>query len=437
MSTWSDESRKNRAADAEQKRLDADARAARRRADRAAEDTRRRENAAADRAASRADKLQRRRDRRDRRRERAQAWTKNTTPANVYRRGTLALVTASALASLPAQVAHFAGISLSLLPVPFALEGAAWVMAAGVAYADEKGLPAWVRWMLRALALAAAGYASSINYAYGTSLPGLTPSQAHTAGYGLAAVTLGGPLLFEIRQWVMTLSAGGRTRAQRAEEKARAQHTRRRRKDHKNVVKLADKLISAAPYGSLAPEAAFRTAWEITTGIRQPGMTPALYAQAVTARKALAQSLAEQSPEPAEPKEMSPEAVAVELFLAEAFGPGDGDGGTPVATPPDGPKNGPQNAGGTERQTGSARAPKRRTPLGGKGKRGSAEDSERPLAEADLAKVRALAAAHGGADKLSARLVRQAVGCRNDYAVRLRDAVQAEAAGADSENPAD
>jgi hypothetical protein len=43
-----------------------------------------------------------------------------------------------------------------------------------------------------------------------------------------------------------------------------------------------------------------------------------------------------------------------------------------------------------------------------------------------LEAVRKLAAALGGTDRLSARNVRETVGCRNDYAIRLRDAVRAE-----------
>lgn len=53
---------------------------------------------------------------------------------------------------------------------------------------------------------------------------------------------------------------------------------------------------------------------------------------------------------------------------------------------------------------------------------------ERPLADADLARVRKLAEALGGVDKLSARNVREALGgCAQAYAVRVRDAVRAEA----------
>jgi len=281
MSNWSEERRRNQAAEAEQRRLDADAAAERRAKARALEDERRRSNRQADKAEARADAQQKRREKRERRRERAQAWTKNTTPGLVYRRGTLALVTASALASLPAQIAHFAGISMMLLPLPFALEGAAWVMAAGVAYADEKRLPAWVRWMLRGFCLAAAGFAAFINFDYGSH-------KGAVVGYGLAAVTLLGPLFFEVRQWVSTLTVDAGEKKRRTEEKKRARHEKARRKDHKDVVRLAERLVSAAPYGTLALEDAFTAAWEIFYGTSTPGMTPALHAQQLASRQSLA-----------------------------------------------------------------------------------------------------------------------------------------------------
>ena len=270
MSSWFEERRADRREDAAERRRDEAHRAQLRR------DERRK-----DREEAHEVKVQERRDKAARRQARAARREKTLTAANVYRKGTLALVAASALASLPAQVMHFVSISLMLLPLPFALEGAAWVMNAGVAYADERKLPAWVRWLLRAFAMGAAGYAAHINYAYGAE------TNASVA-WGLAGVTVMGPLVFEIRQWVHTLSAVAVDPKKRAEEKARAKHEKRRRKDHKDVVKLAKKLVSAAPYGALAFEEAFASAWEILHGTRTPGMTPTLHAQAHASRKALA-----------------------------------------------------------------------------------------------------------------------------------------------------
>jgi hypothetical protein len=273
VSSWREERRLDNAADAEERRKG-----------KAFDAQLRREERRKDREEEREVKAQQRRDRAARRQARASRREKTLTPGNVYRRGTLALVAASALASLPAQVMHFVAVSLILLPLPFALEGAAWVMAAGVAYADERKLPVWVRWLLRALSMGAAGYAAHINYSYGAQ------TNASVA-WGLAGVTVMGPAVFEIRQWVSTLSAAAVDPKKRAEEKARAAHEKRRRKDHKDVVELANKLVSAAPYKSLAFEDAFASAWEIKYGTRIPGMTPALHAEALASRKALGDAL--------------------------------------------------------------------------------------------------------------------------------------------------
>lgn len=275
MSSWFEERRADKAADAKQRREDREFEAKLRR------DERRK-----DRDEEREIKAQARRDKAQRRQARAARREKTLTPGNVYRRGTLALVAASALASLPAQVAHFVRVSLMLLPLPFALEGAAWVMAAGVAYADERKLPAWVRWLLRGLCLSAAGYAAWINYGYGMET-------SPAVGYGLAAVTLMGPLFFEVRQWVTTLTFDPAEKKRRGEAKRRAKHARKRYRDHKDVVKLARRMVSAAPFGTLDFEDAFAAAWEIFYGTDVPCMTPALHAQQLASRRALADAMDE------------------------------------------------------------------------------------------------------------------------------------------------
>ncbi|GAA2192747.1 hypothetical protein [Streptomyces bangladeshensis] len=282
MSSWFEERRADKAADAQQ-----------RREDREFESKLRREERREARKDEREEKAQRRRERSQRRAARAARREKALTPGNVYRKGTLALVAASALASLPAQIIHFVSIYWMLFPIGPAVEGAAWVMAAGVAYADEKKLPVWVRWVLRVLSLAAAGFAANINYEYGLSLTsaGVSPGNAHIAGVGLAAVTLGGPLFFEVRQWVLTLTAAVADPKKRTEEKARAKHEKQRRNDHKAVVKLARKLVSAAPYGKLSFEDAFAAAWEIKYGTNLPGMTPDLHAEKLASSKALADAM--------------------------------------------------------------------------------------------------------------------------------------------------
>ncbi|MFE3047516.1 hypothetical protein ACFXIY_10725 [Streptomyces albidoflavus] len=262
------EARADKAAVAEQRRQDAAAAEQRRAARQLADD----ERAARLSAQQAADKARRKEDKAAWRREKL-------TPQNVYRTGTLGLVVASGLASLPAQVMHFVEISPMLLPLPLALEGAAWVMAAGVAFADARQLAARVRWMLRAFVVAAAGFAAWINYGYGSHLTGLTPAQQTTAGVGLAAVTLLGPLLFEIRQWVSTLAAD---EDETPDARARRRHARLRRRHHREVARTAGRLLSAAPVDSLTEEDAWAMAWEIEQGADEPGMTPDLVARRVT-----------------------------------------------------------------------------------------------------------------------------------------------------------
>ncbi|WP_331764373.1 hypothetical protein [Streptomyces sp. NBC_01506] len=222
--------------------------------------------------------------------ERKAARATALTPGNVYRLGTLALVTASALGSLPAQIIHFAHLSWMLLPLPLSIEGAAWVFAAGVAFADARKLPAWVRWLLRGFILGAAGFAATINYQYGRSLSGLTDGESLTAGIGLAAVSLLGPLMFEIRQWVSTLDeqTGSvedkkRRKEEAKAEKERQEHLDRRRKDHKEIAQAADRLMSALPFGSITPEDAFATAWEIENGATS-GFTAETFARATSSK---------------------------------------------------------------------------------------------------------------------------------------------------------
>lgn len=401
MSSWSEERRLNRAADREEERKDRTFNAGLARNERRA-----------DRDEKRQDSAQKRRERAQRKQQRAAKREKTLKPENIYRKGTLVLVALSAAASLPAQILHFVSISWMLFPIGPALEGAAWVMAAGVAYADEKKLPMWVRWLLRVLSMAAAGYAANVNYQYGQSLAGngLTEVQAQAVAIGLSSVTLGGPLFFEVRQWVITLSASAVSPKQKAEEKARRKHDRKRRRTFKAVAQRQKELILAAPYNTLKSETAFERAWWDVHGA-PVGVTADVIEARLLAEFDVAEAVAN--------AEHSPEQVAVEMLLQDLFGPPGGDGGGSTATSTDGPDGGPRGGGA-----------KGRTALGGKGKRASrgeaATEPQKPLDEADLKKVRKLADALGGTERLSARNVREAVGCRNEYAVRLRDAVREE-----------
>jgi hypothetical protein len=400
VSSWFEERRADKEQDAKQ-----------RREDRAFESKLRRDEAKDAKKERREEEAQRRRDKAARRQARAARREKTLTPGNVYRKGTLFLVALSALASLPAQVLHFVAIHWMLFPIGPAVEGAAWVMAAGVAYADERKLPAWVRWLLRILSLSAAGFAANINFQYGLSLAdhGVSPENARVAGLGLAAVTLGGPLFFEVRQWVLTLTAAATDPKKRAEEKARAKHEKDRGRTFEEVAKRQKALMLAAPFGTLKSEDAWARAWWDIEGA-PVGVTANVIADRLDAEADVSGVLAY--------AECTPERLAVESLLADLFGPEGGDGGS-SGTLTGAPSGGPR--GGT---------PKARKSLGGKGKGPDLSTAEteplKPLAEADLEAVRKLAGALGGTERLSARNVREAVGCRNDYAIRLRDAVRAE-----------
>ncbi|MGW1135885.1 hypothetical protein ACWD4M_30615, partial [Streptomyces griseoluteus] len=214
---------------------------------------------------------------------------------------------------------------------------------------------------------------------------------------------------FEVRQWVTTLSFDAGERKRRAEAKARAKHEKGRAKRFKRVADRQQELLLAAPFGTLKPEDAWARAWWDIEGA-PVSVTANVIADRLDAEADVSAVLAH--------AEQTPERVAVELLLADLFGPNGGDGGgsgTSTGKPGGGPR------GGT---------PKARTALGGKGKSPdpSTADTEpqKPLADADLEAVRKLAAALGGTDRLSARNVRETVGCRNDYAIRLRDHVRAE-----------
>lgn len=283
-SSWHEERRADKAAEARTARENREHEAKLRR------DERRR-----DREEARADQAQARRDKAARKQARAAKRQRDLTPSNVYSRGTLALVAFSAAASLPAQIIHFVSLHWMLFPIGPALEGLAWVMAAGVAYADEKKLAPWVRWLLRGLTLGAAGFAGYINYTYGLSLEGkgLTPDEAATVGTGLAAVTLAGPLVFEIRQWVRTLTAAV-ANPKRAEEKARAKHEKARRRQHPQVAKVAAMLLADAEYDTLTPEQAWTDARRIVHGTDLPGITAALTVMATKSAVALAAAQNEQ-----------------------------------------------------------------------------------------------------------------------------------------------
>jgi hypothetical protein len=338
------------------------------------------------------------------------------------------------LAALPAQISYFLGLhraddknpgpAWTLGPIPFFLELLAWVGVMGTRWAHRKGLARWPFWLMTAALASVAGY---INLAHGTNEYGLI------AGVALAATSVIGPLLAEVRQFLETKAAeDGRDLKQRAQDRRKAREAARAERERAAVERAEDELrrklfkdefaeferiIAAHPTGAISREAAWDQAWDTMHGLPL-SVTAESLASKEAAREAIESVMHDYG--------RTPESVAVDLWLAEVFGSNRGDDG-PAGTPAEGPSDSP--AGGGSRTRSEKR---RRTAgaLGGKGKQPSRRpvdpDTERPLEEADLEAVRALAKALNGKDRLSARNVRETVGCRTKYAIRLRDAVKAE-----------
>ncbi|WP_431776514.1 hypothetical protein [Streptomyces cucumeris] len=156
-------------------------------------------------------------------------------------------------------------------------------------------------------------------------------------------------------------------------------------------------LVTAAP-ASVKPGELWPAAWRSVYAL-PVGQTPETLRAELAARAAVDEVLAE--------ADYSSEKAAVDDLLADLFG---GDDDDPSGTR----KGGRGGPGGSP------------TTLVGKGQGGPRSDDDRPLEEADLDTVRALADELGDAAKLSASNVRKRVGCRPAYAIRLRDAVKAE-----------
>jgi hypothetical protein len=338
------------------------------------------------------------------------------------------------LAALPAQISYFLGLhrkddenpgpAWTLAPIPFFLELLAWVGVMGTRWAHRKGLPRWPFWILTATLASLAGY---INFAHGVTEYG------PVAGYALAATSVIGPLLAEVRQFLESKAAeDGRDLKQRAKDRRAAREKARADAERRRIEKAEDerrkdlfedefnefrRIMAAHPTGGIERADAWVQAWETMHGLPL-SITAESLASKEAAREAIESVMHDY--------ERTPESVAVDLWLADIFSSNRGDDG-PTGTPAGGGSGGPAGGGSRARSRKRTEGPEG---LGGKGKQPSRRpvdpDTERPLEEADLEKVRKLAEALGGTSRLSARNVREAVGCRTKYAIRLRDAVTAQ-----------
>ncbi|SDN18189.1 hypothetical protein [Streptomyces wuyuanensis] len=339
------------------------------------------------------------------------------------------------LAALPAQLSYFLklhkkgeqdpGYAWLMLPVPFFLELLAWVGVLGTQWAHRKGLPRWPFWILTASLASVAGY---INLTHGTEEYGIV------AGVALAATSIIGPVLAEVRQFLETKAAADpRSLQQRAADKVTAKVKAEAEKAAARTAAAEDserqklfpeefaeyrRIMVAHPTGAIDRDTAWEQAWH-NLHLLPLSVTAGTLAAREAARAGIESVLSNAG--------RTPESIAVDLLLAEMFGPDRGDGG------PAGGASGGSPSGGTGGGSGAASAggSKTATALGRKGKQASGRTApkapEKPLDPADIDKVRKLAEALGGTDRLSARNVREVIGGgSNEYAVRLRNRVKTE-----------
>lgn len=339
------------------------------------------------------------------------------------------------LAALPAQLSYFLGLHKKgqeqsghawlMAPVPFFLELLAWVGVLGTQWAHRKGLPRWPFWILTASLASVAGY---INFAHGNAEYGIV------AGVALAATSIIGPVLAEVRQFLETRAAADprgleqRARDKAAEKERAAEEKRRQQIEEREDAERAKefpaefaefrRIMIAHPTGAIDRNTAWKQAWE-NLHLLPLSVTAGTLAAREAARAGIEAVLKDSG--------RTPEAVAVDLLLADVFGAGRGDGGPAGGAYAGRPKGGTGGGSGAS----AAGAPKGTTTLGRKGKQASGRTApktpEKPLDPADIEKVRKLAEALGDIDRLSARKVREVIGGgSNEYAVRLRNHVKSE-----------
>ncbi|MFF3324947.1 hypothetical protein [Streptomyces sp. NPDC002889] len=339
------------------------------------------------------------------------------------------------LAALPAQLSYFlglhkkgeqdAGYAWLMLPVPFFLEILAWVGVRGTQWAHRKGLPRWPFWILTAGLASVAGY---INFTHGVAEYGIV------AGVALCATSIIGPILAEVDQFLETMAASdprnlqqraadkvvAKAKAKAEEELARthAAEDAKRRKLFPEEFAEYERIIVAHPTGAIDRNTAWEQAWH-NLHLLPLSVTAGTLAAREAARAGIESVLSNAG--------RTPESIAVDLLLQEMFGPDRGDGGAAGGSSGGSPKGGTGGGSGAAPQGGTKTA----TALGRKGNRASGRTApkapEKPLDPADIQKVRTLAEALGGTDRLSARNVREVIGGgANEYAVRLRNHVKTE-----------
>ncbi|MEW1803222.1 hypothetical protein ACIGO7_35400 [Streptomyces virginiae] len=272
MSSWSEERRLNLAAEAAERRKDSEAALDRRLKAKEAQAKRERD----ERANREAEKRRKKRDRKAAWKARADWVAVNTDLAAALAVMVAGMIPAFyfQLDALMATGAVFGGLAALLA---FMLEAGAWAATAGEVKAMKAGRAVWpYRIAIWSFTTAAA----SINFAHGLET-------AWWLGAVLAASSIVPVALFHM------VMAGRHVAKPKAgpEVKGRAKHEKRRRRHHKAVADLADRLVSAAEYDTLTFEEAFVAAWAIIHGTAKPGMTPELHAVGTRSQGRLARSL--------------------------------------------------------------------------------------------------------------------------------------------------
>jgi hypothetical protein len=155
------------------------------------------------------------------------------------------------------------------------LEGTAWALTFMGKQAEDAGRPAG---KYRVATWSTAFLAAGVNYwHWAETLP----------DHKWVAVVFAASSLIAIYLWDMkTHGSHGKTKEERQREKARRKHLAARRKDHKDIAREADRLLSALPFESISEEEAFAAAWQIKKGA-QPGLSAEVFAQVTDARVAL------------------------------------------------------------------------------------------------------------------------------------------------------
>lgn len=370
-----------------------------------------------------------------------------------FKRLVTAIFVLGLLASLPSLIDYFLGLRAEgrpdepawyLLPVPFFLELLAFTSVKGTQWAVRKGFARWPFWIMTGVL---AGFAGYINGTKGAELFG------PIAGIALAATSIVGPALVEVREFIDARTAGdnrdaaqravdrAKARAKAAAEKEQRQREQRQDADRKSMFpkqfEAYTKILASVPAGSLDREDAWK---EAAAAVRFPdvfdrmqaltslpgapgrseafaaawrdlyggplGVTANVLDRRLKAEADLAGVLTA--------AEVTPERVAVEHLLADLFPTGtggeEGPAGAVPAKGPQGPSKTPGALGGIGNRS-SGRAPR--------------TDATEPLLAEHVEAAKKLRDAVPPA-QFSTPAVAKLLGRSKVYARRVRDAVQSE-----------